>query len=141
MRKILYQFGKYLTLFISGSIIYMTLEIIWRGYTFVSMGILGGISLILVGLIDEIFKKIPLLYQGFIGSIIITLLEYCTGVLLNIKLGLHIWDYSNLPFNVDGQVCLLFSLIWVLLSIVASIIDNNIRHYIFKEPKKNLKLL
>lgn len=141
MKKIIYQIVKYITLFISGAIVYMALEIIWRGYTFISMGILGGICLILVGLINEIFKKIPLLYQGFIGSIIITLLEYCTGVLLNIKLGLHIWDYSNLPFNVDGQVCLLFSLIWVLLSVVASIIDDSIRHYIFKEPKKDLKLI
>lgn len=140
MKKILYQVGKYLTLFVSGAIIYMTLEIIWRGYTFISMGILGGISLILIGLINEIFKKMPLLHQGFIGSIIITLLEYCTGAVLNIKLGLHVWDYSNLPFNVDGQVCLLFSLIWVFLSMVASIIDDNIRHYLFKEPRKDMKL-
>ena len=114
----------------------MTMEIMWKGETHWTMGILGGICLIVIGLINELFSDIPLLYQGFIGSIIITFLEYFSGMLLNVKLGLGIWDYSMLPWNVDGQVCLYFSIMWIFVSMFASLLDDTIRVKLFKESPK-----
>lgn len=133
---------KYPVIFLIGAIVYMGIEILWRGYTHWTMGVLGGIILILIGLIDEVGRgDIPLLWQAPIGSIIITLLEYYAGWILNIKLNLDIWDYSDLPFNVDGQVCLPFSLLWMLLSVVAVWLDNFIRWKLFNEPRKKICLI
>ena len=119
----------------------MLIEILWRGYTHWTMGILGGIVLILVGLINEVDKDIPLLVQAPIASIVITLLEYYSGIILNIQMKLNIWDYSDLPFNVDGQVCLLYSLLWMILGMVAVILDDFVRCVIFKEPRKKIRLI
>lgn len=133
---------KYPVIFLIGAIVYMGIEILWRGYTHWTMGVLGGIILILIGLIDEVAREdIPLLWQAPIGSIIITLLEYYAGWILNIKLNLDIWDYSDLPFNVDGQVCLPFSLLWMFLSVVAVWLDNFIRWKLFNEPRKKICLI
>ena len=136
MKKTLFAILKYITLFFIGSIVYMTMEIMWKGETHWTMGILGGICLIVIGLINELFSDIPLLYQGFIGSIIITFLEYFSGMLLNVKLGLGIWDYSMLPWNVDGQVCLYFSIMWIFVSMFASLFYDTIRFDLFKESPK-----
>lgn len=120
--------AKYLTVFISGAIIYMCLELAWRGFTHWTMGILGGLCTVLIGLINEILPDdTPLLVQAPLASIIITTLEYYTGYILNIKLGLNIWDYSQMPLNVDGQVCLYASLLWMVLGIVAVILDDRVR--------------
>lgn len=133
---------KYPVIFLVGAIVYMAIEILWRGYTHWTMGVLGGIILILIGLIDEVTDEdIPIVWQAPIGSIIITVLEYYSGYILNIKLNLGIWDYSGLPFNVDGQVCLLFSLIWMVLSVFAVWLDNFIRWKLFKEPLKEMRLI
>ena len=32
---------------------------------------------------------------------------------------MNVWDYSGFPLNIMGQVCLLYSVLWGLLSIVA----------------------
>lgn len=138
----LYNIVKYCVIFVVGAVVYMTIEILYRGFTHWTMGVLGGISLILIGIIDETTTEdLPLLVQAPLASIIITLLEYYAGCILNLKLGMDIWDYSGLPFNVDGQICLYFSLAWMVLGMVAVVIDNSIRHYFFGEPMKDIKLI
>lgn len=126
----------------AGAITYLLIEICWRGYTHWTMGILGGIVIVLVGLINEVTKKdLPLIIQAPMASIIITLVEYWAGYILNIQLGMNIWDYSDLPLNVDGQVCLYFSLLWMILGIVASILDDLIRWRLFGEEKPHIKFI
>ena len=78
--------------------------------------------------------------QGLIGSGIITVLEFLTGVLVNIVLHLNVWDYSNMPLNVLGQICLPFSLLWVIIAIGAIILDDYIRYCFFDEEKPRYKL-
>ena len=58
-----------------------------------------------IGLINEVFPwDFGLLWQSLIGSVIITACEFITGVIVNIWLGLGVWDYSTLPFNILGQI-------------------------------------
>ena len=141
-KRWLYNIVKYCVIFVVGAVVYMTIEILYRGFTHWTMGALGGISLILIGIIDELTTKdLPLLVQAPLASIIITILEYYAGCILNLKLGMDIWDYSELPLNIDGQVCLYFSLAWMVLGMVAVVIDNLIRHYFFGEPMKDIKLI
>ena len=142
MKKAIRKIIEHIAIFIVGAITYMLLEICWRGYTHWTMGILGGIVIILVGLINEVTRKdLPLIIQAPMASIIITLLEYWAGYILNIQLGMNIWDYSDLPFNVDGQVCLYYSLLWMILGIVASVADDLIRWYVFKEEAPKFRLI
>lgn len=101
------------------------------------MFILGGLCFVLLGLINEIIPwNMPLLLQGIMGSaIIITPLEFITGYIVNIQLGWNVWDYSSMPFNFMGQICLSFSILWIFISILAIILDDQLRYQWFKEEK------
>ncbi len=48
---------------------------------------------------------------------IITTLEFIVGYIVNIILKWNVWDYSNMPFNIMGQICLGFSTLWFALGI------------------------
>ena len=51
------------------------------------------------------------------GSMVITLVELATGIVVNLWLQLQVWDYSDLPMNLWGQICLPFSAAWCFLTI------------------------
>lgn len=132
------KFCKIICVFIAGALIYMSLEILWRGFTHWTMGVVGGLCTVLIGLINEYFPKdTPLLVQAPIASLIVTELEYISGYILNIYLGLNIWDYSQMPLNVDGQVCLPASLLWMFLGMVAVILDDAVRSLFGEEYVKH----
>lgn len=98
------------------------------------MFVLGGLSFVLIGLINEHFSwDLSIWIQCLIGCIIITALEYVFGLVLNVWLGLGIWDYSNQPFNLQGQICLQFSLVWYILSGGAIFLDDVLRYALFDE--------
>ena len=133
--------AKYLFLGVIGSIIYMSLEILWRGYTHWTMGILGGICFICLGLINELLSwETPLVLQMLIGSTIITILEFITGCIVNLWLGWNVWDYSNLPLNLLGQICLPFSILWYFVSAIGIVTDDYIRYIYFDEEYPRYKL-
>ena len=57
-------------------------------------------------------------YTIFLGGAIVgTLLEYCISLFGELIYGVKWWDYSYLPFNINGRVCLIFSLMWGLLGV------------------------
>lgn len=142
MKNFLKLLGKYLILFIIGGIVYNLIEILWRGYSHWTMFILGGICFICLGLINEFIPwNMPLCVQMLIGSIIITTLEYITGCIVNIQLGMNVWDYSELPFNLNGQICLLFSVLWYFISVIGIILDDIIRWKLFNEEKPTYKII
>lgn len=128
--------AKYLFLGVIGSIIYMSLEILWRGYTHWTMGVLGGICFICLGLINELLSwETPLVLQMLIGGTIITILELITGCIVNLWLEWNVWDYSDLPYNLLGQISLFSSVGWIGLSIVGIVLDDFIRWKWFGEDK------
>ena len=132
---------KYLFLGVIGSIIYMSLEILWRDYTHWTMGVLGGICFICLGLINEILSwETPLTLQMLIGSTIITILEFITGCIVNLWLGWNVWDYSGLPLNLLGQICLPFSILWYFVSAIGIVVDDYIRYIYFDEERPRYKL-
>lgn len=129
-------------LFLIGGAIYYNLEILWRGYSHWTMFILGGLCFLIIGLLNE-YKfswNDSILTQAMIGSIAITTLEFIAGCILNLWLGLDIWDYSDLPFNILGQVCPQFIILWFFLSILAIFLDDWIRYLLYKlVPKLRLR--
>lgn len=56
--------------------------------------------------------------QALICTVAITATELVAGLVLNIWLGLDVWDYSTLPFNFMGQICLWYSMLWFVLSLI-----------------------
>lgn len=127
---------KYLFLFLIGGFTYFYIEIFYRGYSHFSMILCGGLAFIGCGMLNQIFpSKFSFLTQMILSCIIITILEFLTGYIVNIKLGLAVWDYSDMPYNLYGQICLAFSIIWLILSAVCIFMDDLIRWKIFDEEK------
>lgn len=87
----------------------------------------------IMGLLNE--YKIPwhwcLLRQSIVSAVIITIFEFFTGCIVNLWLGLGVWDYSGLPFNLYGQICLYFFVLWIPLSVVGIVLDDWIRYLIY----------
>lgn len=81
------------------------------------------------------------LSQMVLSSPIITVLELITGLIVNIWLKMDIWDYSSLPYNFKGQICLLYSFFWFLVSSVAIVMDDLLRYKLFNEEKPHYKFL
>jgi uncharacterized membrane protein len=79
--------------------------------------------------------------QSLIGALLTTFVELISGLILNVWLGLGIWDYSNLPFNFMGQICLPFFFAWIALSCVAIILDDYLRYWLFHEEKPHYQLV
>lgn len=121
-----------LILFIIGGLAYYGIEILFRGYSHWSMFLLGGLCFVIIGLLNEgLTWKMPLVSQMVLSALIITGLEFLTGCIVNLWLGLGVWDYSDQPYNLLGQICLLFSNLWALLSLVAIYLDDLIRWKLF----------
>lgn len=138
MRNIL----KHIFLFLVGGTIYYFIEILFRSYSHPSMFICGGLCFVLIGLLNETKQfKLPLLLQMFISSIIITILELITGLIVNIWLKLNVWDYSNLPYNYFGQVCILYTVIWFFLSLPAILLNDYLRCKFFNKMHTKYKII
>ena len=113
--------------------VYFNFEILYRGYSHISMIICGGLSFYTIGLLNEGKKWNPsFLLQMILGSLIIISYEYLTGVIVNIYLKLHVWDYSKVPFNYRGQICIPFLIIWFFVTPLCIWMDDVIREVVFK---------
>lgn len=139
--KIKYQIKKYMILFAIGGMAYFLLEVLVRGYSHYSMFLCGGACFLCCGLLNENMKiKMSFISQMVLSALIITALEFITGLIVNIRLKMDIWDYSQLPYNFMGQICLLYSIFWFLVSSVAIVLDDFLRYKIFNEEKPHYKI-
>lgn len=133
--------NKYLFSFDVGGLLYILLELIWRGWSHWTMFVLGGICFIYLGLINEVFPwSMPLWQQILIGAVGITVLEFLTGCIVNLRLDWGVWDYSGMPGNVLGQICPRYMVLWVPVSLIGIVLDDWIRYRFFDEgrPRYNI---
>jgi uncharacterized membrane protein len=70
----------------------------------------------------------------------ITVLEFFAGLIVNVWLGLGVWDYSGVPFNIMGQVSLPFVFAWVALSAVGIWLDDYLRWKLYDEERPSYVL-
>lgn len=127
---------RHLILFGAGGIVYVGIETLWRGYSHWTMFIVGGLCFVLLGSINEYYSyDMSLVRQMLIGACIVTMVEFLSGCIVNIWLGWNIWDYSDMPFNILGQICLPYTVLWFLLSGPAIILDDYLRYWWFGEEK------
>ena len=102
--------------FAVGGALYGATELLFRGWTHWTMLILGGVCFVGMYLVKT-RMAISEWRRWILGGALITAAEFVTGVIVNIKLGWGIWDYSGHFLNFHGQICPLFSLFWAVLSI------------------------
>ena len=72
----------------------------------------------------------PLWLQALCCAALVTVTELAAGLLLNVRLGFGIWDYSGLPLNLWGQICPQFSAIWWGLCLVFIPVFDWLRWYV-----------
>ena len=130
---------KVLTIWFLMGMVYFVIEGIWRipkgGDANISMLFVGGLCGLLIGSINQIpkFYNMSVFKQSLIGTGIVLVIEYIAGYILNIKMGLDIWDYSDMFFNINGQICLEFGLLWILLMPAAIWLEDFIRFKFWNE--------
>ena len=130
------EYLKCAILFLIGGWIYYYIEIMWRGYSHWTMAVVGGICFVVIGGLNNYIPwGMALWKQASIGALFVTAMELVVGIPLNIMLGMHVWDYSNVPFNLLGQICLPFTILWFFLSLLCIFVDDWLRHLLFKEVR------
>ena len=118
--------------FVTGAVLYFAIETVWRGYSHISMALLGGLCFLSLYLLGRFFPNMPMLLYCILGGVVISLLELGAGEIINLRLGLDVWDYSSLPLNFRGQICVLFSFFWCLLCMPANVLARFMRTRIFE---------
>ena len=103
--------------FLLGALGYPLIEILWRGYTHPTMSLAGGIAAVLLVSINRSLSGGALLLRILASGAAITLTELLFGVVCNLFLGMNVWDYSEVPGQLLGQICLPYSLLWCGLSL------------------------
>ncbi|MCM1236871.1 MAG: putative ABC transporter permease [Ruminococcus flavefaciens] len=125
-----------------GGLLYIIFEILFRGYTHWTMFIVGGICGYLVEELDDILPwNMPFVIQCVLGGLTITMVEFISGCIINIWLEWNVWDYSKLPFNLLGQVCLSFTALWILVCAIWIPLCDYINYALFNEEKPHYTIL
>jgi hypothetical protein len=122
------------TVFSVGAISYSLIELLWRQHTHWSMSLTGGTCFTLLYNIYNYAQSMPLLSKCAIGSGIITIIEFLVGVVVNIWQKWNVWDYSEMKFNLLGQICLLYSFLWFLLSVPISFLSTGLKKRLERYP-------
>jgi Predicted membrane protein len=131
---------KYLFLWVVGGTVYVGIELVYRGYSHWAMFVLGGICFICLGLINHAIEwTMPLWKQVSIGVIIVTVLEFIAGCIVNIWLDWEVWNYSMLPFNILGQICPQFIVLWFPVCLFGIVLDDWVRYLFFGEKRPYYK--
>ena len=112
--KIIKKYGLF---FIIGAIGYAAIEIIWRGRTHWSMMIAGGLAFVLFSIVAERLEGKSIFIKAAVCALGVTVIEFIFGVIFNLWLKMNVWDYSYMPFNLLGQVCPAYTLLWVGMAI------------------------
>lgn len=124
------NFVKYVLLLTFSGYTYVCMELLFRGRSDITMMFCASLCVVpMICLNNKFTYEVDFLLQIALSTIYATLIEYCFGMIFNTDY--HIWDYRNMPFNIDGQICLPFSLIWALIAAFVIPLMDWIDHYIF----------
>ncbi len=102
--------------FSCGGVGYGVIELLWRGRTHWTMIVAGGICFVIFSKIAKKYGNKRLLFKSALCAFAVTVVELAFGLVFNVALEMRVWDYSNLPLNFLGQICLLYSIMWGFLA-------------------------
>ena len=78
-------------------------------------GIYGLGAVVMIVCLHKISKKFNALFLG--GFIVGSIVEHIVSLVGEMLLGLKWWDYSNMPLNINGRICVYYSIFWGFLGI------------------------
>lgn len=122
-------------IFTAGGLSYGGIELLWRQRTHWSMVLTGGACVLSLYKLYTRYPYLSLPEKCVLGSLVITGIEFAVGCIVNLTFGLKVWDYSKMPFNILGQVCLLYSVFWGILCIPVSLVCKFISNKATKKPE------
>lgn len=132
-RKNTYQrFAEEFFLIVCGGVGYYALEVLYRGYSHWTMAVCGAVVFCAIYRMNIRLRNYDILVRALFGALIVTVCEFSTGCVVNLLLGWNVWDYSDIPLNLLGQICLPFCMMWFILSVPVCIICSGIRSRVFK---------
>lgn len=70
---------------------------------------------IMILFLHKFSKKYTTLFFG--GFIVGSIVEYLVSWIGELILGVKWWDYSNMPLNINGRICVYFSIFWGFLAL------------------------
>ena len=73
--------------------------------------------------------------------VFVTSMEFITGIIVNKWLHMQVWDYSRLPLQLFGQICVPFIIIFSGLAAVGIILSGYLMHWLYQEPKPHYYIL
>ena len=111
---------KNCVLFYTGGATYLSLELLYRGRSHGSMFLAGGLCFLLIGHLNRVEPRLPLPLRALVGAMIVTMVELGAGMLVNRQY--QVWDYRDQPGNFMGQICPVFSALWIPLSLLAAVL-------------------
>lgn len=111
--------------FLIGAIGYPLLELAWRRHTHPSMALAGGLSTMLIHRINR--TRLHSVSKALFCGMGITLVEAGCGLVWNRRQ--QVWDYRRMPLNWRGQICLPYTLIWCLFSLLYMQGEKVVQHY------------
>lgn len=129
MEKRNFTFLQYVWIFIAGCYGGFLVETLWclikNGYiesrkslVLGHLSVAYGMGAVLLTLILVRFQQAKLWKIFLIAFVSGTVTEYICSLGQEICFGTVAWDYSHLPLNINGRVCLLYSLFWGVLGVV-----------------------
>lgn len=131
----------YTIMFFTGGFVYCGIEILYRGFSHISMLFAGGICFLLVGFVENMLgESASIVAQMLLCGILITIVEFMFGIVVNRQLHWNVWDYSGEQYNYKGQICLLNSNLWFLLSCPMIFLYDFMRHFLLGMSLPHYKL-
>ena len=109
-----------------GGAAYPLMELGFRGRSHWSMSLAGGLGMLGIHWIGTALPSLPFLLRCILCGGWITAVELAVGCGVNLLGKQGVWDYSNQPLQLWGQICLPYSLLWMLLSAPALLISERI---------------
>ncbi len=119
---------KLMYIFYIGSFLGVVIEMLWclftRGYIEGRAGLVIGPFNLLYGF-GAVAMSLGLYkfrnrgrWTCFFGGFLLgTAVEYICSWAQEMAFGSRSWDYSDMPFNINGRVCFLYSIFWGILSV------------------------
>jgi|GEM_PF-3258279 len=99
------------------------------------LGIYGFVGVVLGGMNETAIGAWRMVWQCLLALVFSLAVELLSGCVLNLWLGLEIWDYKDDWLNLYGQICAVNGVKFFFLSPFAFWADDLIRHIAYREPR------
>ncbi len=116
-----------------GAFGYGALEILWRGYTHWSMVLTGGVCFLFLHRLRQDVPSLSTIKKCILGSAFITTVEFFVGIWVNLIFHWQVWDYSRQFGNLLGQICPLYSCLWLLISGGAFRLSDRLQRFFYRK--------